>query len=146
LFKDLEADDVISMLQDDETFVYSKDKDLLQIPGTHFNLKTGLFYEITKEQGMRFLLYQLLEGDSVDNIVGLKSYGKVTIEKLLTNVPTKNVPFKVLLEFMKKKGMSEGIDCFVEAWLLLRLRTNRGEYFLSNYKSAFDLLRMLKLE
>ena len=31
LFKDLEADDVISMLQDEDTFVYSRDKDLISI-------------------------------------------------------------------------------------------------------------------
>lgn len=146
LFKDLEADDVLSMLQDEHTFIYSNDKDLLQIPGTHYDIKKAIFKEITQIEAFKFLMTQMVTGDSVDNISGLKAYGPIKTEKLLTNVGVKNLPFTVLLEYMKVHGLFNGIDCFVESWNLLKLRGNRGSHFLSEYKSAFDLLNMLKLE
>src|SRR5690606_35472816 len=38
-FNDLEADDILSMLQDeDATFIFSHDKDLKQVPGAHWDM------------------------------------------------------------------------------------------------------------
>jgi 5'-3' exonuclease len=144
LFKDLEADDVLSFLQDDDTFIYSKDKDLLQIPGTHYDIKQDQFIEIPETYAFTFLMKQMVTGDSVDNITGLKGWGPVKCDELLTNVPVHKMPEVILMEYMKKFGMFNGIDTFVETWNLVKLRGNRGEFFLQKYQSAFDLKRMLK--
>lgn len=144
IYSDLEADDVVSMLQCEDTFVFSRDKDLLQIPGTHYNIKEEKFVEVSKQEAFRFLMTQMLIGDSVDNIGGIKSIGIKRADVLLTKYDTKQLHQVVLQEYVKTYGMFEGIDRFTEAWNLVALRLNRGEYFLSKYKSAFDTLRMIK--
>jgi 5'-3' exonuclease len=143
-YNDLEADDLLCMLQDESTFIYSNDKDLLQIPGIHWDIKKGVFLEVSNEDAMMFLMKQMLTGDTVDNISGLKGCGEVGATKLLTDVSVKNQPFTILMEYMKKHGAFNGIDSFVEAWNLLKLRGNRGDFFLSKYKGAFDTLRLIK--
>jgi len=143
-YNDLEADDLLSMLQNDDTFIYSNDKDLLQVPGLHWNIKTKSFFEVSKSDGLDFLMTQMLLGDSGDSIAGLKGCGEVGAKKLLMDIQVKDKPFKVLLEYMKKHGMVNGIDCFVEAWNLLKLRNGRGDFFISKYKGAFDTLRLIK--
>lgn len=143
-FPDLEADDILSMLQDDDTFIYTQDKDLLQVPGTHFDLKKDVFFEVSKAEALEFIMHQMITGDSVDNIPGLKGSGKEGSADLLTNIPVKNMPQKVLLEYCKKFGFIHGIDQFVEAWNLLKLRVNRGEAFRAKYAHAFDTLQDVK--
>jgi len=146
LYRDLEADDILSMLQDDETFIYSRDKDLLQIPGTHYSLETGQFVEMTKEHSFQFLMKQMITGDVVDNIPGIVGIGEVGAEKILTNVKGTEALMAVLKAyFEKEKSLFNGIDAFVESWNLLRLRNKRGTYFQSRYQSAFDVLQMIKL-
>lgn len=144
IYNDLEADDLLSMLQDEDTFVYSNDKDLLQIPGTHWDIKEEKFIEISKQDALTFLMEQMIVGDSTDNITGIKGSGPVAATKLLNEVPVKRQVYSVMEEYTRKYGLFNGIDCFVESWNLLKLRSNRGDYFLSKYKGAFDVLRMLK--
>ena len=144
LFRNLEADDVLSMLQDDETFIFSKDKDLLQIPGTHYDIKREKFIERTGAECFEFLMKQMIEGDTVDNITGLKGCGPAKSSALLTNHNTKTLHQVVLNEYVVRNGLFNGIDMFAEAWNLLRMRNNRGDHFISQYKGAFDLLRMIK--
>jgi hypothetical protein len=146
-YNDLEADDLVVMLHDEDTFIVAQDKDALQSPGTHYNLKTDELYEITPEQGFRFLMTQMVTGDSVDNIPGIKGVGQKWVESDLDHCPTKDMAHMVMSKYMtKNKNMSLGIDRFCENWMLLKMRTNRGDHFLSKYRSAFDLLTMLKLQ
>lgn len=145
LFKDLEADDLLAMLQDDETFIYSEDKDLLQVPGTHWNLKTRLFHEVLPKEGLSFLMSQMILGDTVDNIGGLKGYGPAKCATLLTEYTSGvNLPVTVLLEYVKVHGLTHGLDAFVENYNLLKLRENRGAYFREKYMHAFQTLNTLK--
>ena len=143
-YKDLEADDILSMLQDDDTFIYSEDKDLRQVPGTHYDISKGEFIEVSESEALNFLMTQMIIGDSVDNISGLRSYGIVKAKQLLTNLNNNSLVTTVLQEYIKVYGLIKGIDCFVESWNLLKLRLNRGDYFLSKYKMAFDTLEMIK--
>ena len=83
LFNDLEADDVICMLQDKNTYIISDDKDLKQIPGYHFDYSTNSLYEITNEQAIYNLASQLIKGDSTDNILGLYGIGVFFPESLI---------------------------------------------------------------
>ena len=144
MFPDLEADDIVSMLQDEYTFVFSEDKDLLQVPGTHWNIKGQKFYEIEDDDAFLFLMRQMLEGDVVDNIPGLKGCGSVGSYNILTNIDSDNIPCGILGEYIKANGVINGLDRFVENWNLLKLRVNRGDYFQMKYKYAFDTLKLMK--
>ena len=147
-FSGLEADDIISMLQAKDTFVYSDDKDLLQVPGTHWNIKKKEWYEISEEEAFRNLMKQMLIGDSVDNIGGLKGFGPVACDKFLTNrqnVGMMDLFLDVIEEYQKTHHDNvHAIDAFVENWNLLKLRLDRGAHFKEQYKEAFNTLNLLR--
>jgi 5'-3' exonuclease len=84
----IEADDAlgISLLSDpDNSILVSIDKDLLQIPGKHYNFVKQEFKTVTPYEGLRFFYYQCLVGDAADNIKGVKGCGKVGANSLLTD-------------------------------------------------------------
>lgn len=103
--KDGEGDDELGRLQGDSTIIASIDKDLLMIPGHHYNINTG---DITissnpgklilkkKRDGQKtltgygFLWFcaQMLLGDYVDNIPGLPAHGSVRTYKALKDCKT----------------------------------------------------------
>lgn len=57
--------------------VASIDKDLDQIPGHHYDYMKHVFYFMTLDEAYRAFWIQVLAGDVVDNIPGLKGYGMV---------------------------------------------------------------------
>jgi len=68
----IEADDEVSILQSadpSETCVGGIDKDLLQVPGLHYVPKKG-FKNISERSGVLRLYWQILAGDTTDNIKG----------------------------------------------------------------------------
>jgi len=69
--EDLEADDLCGIFQRDDTVIVGVDKDLLTIPGAHYNWKKKEFMLINELEADRNFYTQLLEGDKVDNIPGL---------------------------------------------------------------------------
>lgn len=144
IFSDLEADDILSMLQNENTFIYSNDKDLLQVPGLHYSEDKGNLYEVSEEEAYKTLMKQLLTGDATDSIVGLQGCGEVNAEKIVNSVPVKQLHSQVLYAFQKKHGITKGLDAFVESWNLIKLRPKRGSYFIQKYQRAFDLLERLE--
>lgn len=89
-----EADDLLGINQTEDTIICSIDKDLLQIPGHHFNFVNGNISFVTKEDGDNFFYKQLLTGDNTDDIPGVplicksgisarKCFGDTTAEKYL---------------------------------------------------------------
>ncbi len=81
----MEADDALGICQSHEegTIICSIDKDLLQIPGLHYNFVRKEFYEITPIEGCRQLYRQFLIGDTSDNIRGVEGIGKVRAGRLI---------------------------------------------------------------
>lgn len=78
-----EADDALGINQTEETIVCSIDKDLLQVPGRHYNFVKKEIYEIDEFEGLRSFYRSVLVGDIADNIVGVKGIGKVKAAKLI---------------------------------------------------------------
>lgn len=143
-FKDLEADDIVSALQDKEhTYIISKDKDLKQVPGYHYDFGLNEIHEITDEMAHYNLCLQLLKGDSDDDIPGIKGVGEKAAVKILDGVEVKYRLRKILFTYQKRFGMFEGTDRFAETWMMVKTRMNRGEYFKEKYKSMFDLKQMI---
>lgn len=140
LFDDLEADDIVSVLQDpDKTYIMSKDKDCKQVPGWHYNFASNEIYEITPPQALYNLAYQLLAGDSVDNIGGFPQMGEKKATQFLKEIlDPKYYILRVLKHYQKKFGIFKGTDMFNETWALVKMRENRGEYFKHKYQKMFD--------
>lgn len=84
-----EADDAVSiaaaqMRKDGQRYVIASiDKDLDQIPGTHYDYMKKVFYEITPEDADRWFWQQVLSGDGTDNIGGCCKIGPKRAETLI---------------------------------------------------------------
>lgn len=85
----IEADDNLGISQTmeyDETVICSIDKDLLQIPGMHYNFVTGVWSHITPLDGWRNFYTQLIMGDKSDNIKGYDGLMRQKVPKFLQPV------------------------------------------------------------
>jgi len=83
-----EADDLLGIYQSSDTILCSFDKDLLMIPGTHFNWKKQQYGESTQvsaEQGIHHFYTQMLVGDTTDNVIGIAGLGPVKSKKYLSS-------------------------------------------------------------
>lgn len=88
-----EADDVLGIEQvkalgnDECTIICSTDKDLLQIPGLHYNLTKEEVIEQHPSDAEYIFYSQIITGDSTDNITGCPGLGKKAVEKWLGSEP-----------------------------------------------------------
>jgi len=82
----IEADDAISIKATEmgtDSVIVTIDKDLNQVPGWHYNfVKKDLFF-VTEEEGILSFYKQMLTGDDVDNIKGVRGIGPKKADKLL---------------------------------------------------------------
>lgn len=81
-----EADDLMAIEQTknpDETIVCTIDKDLLQVPGRHYNFVKQEFMTITPKEGLFNFYWQFIMGDRSDNIFGFDGLARTTIPKKL---------------------------------------------------------------
>lgn len=74
---DLEADDLIAMAAHDNvgSVVVTIDKDMDQIPGTHYNWVKDEVYEVSVQEAHNNLQVQVIMGDNTDNIKGIPGWG-----------------------------------------------------------------------
>lgn len=147
-FDDLEADDLLSMLQREETFIFSHDGDLKQVPGWHWDMDRYQFINIPKIDAFRTFIYQVLKGAGKDNIPGLHGFGEKALENFKSMVVTQDLYHEDIVHiamkhFTDKYGLLEGFDTFVEMWCLCKTRLNRGNYNKDKYATAFYLLESL---
>ena len=80
-----EADDLLAIWCTEEPgIIVSIDKDMLQVPGMHFN-NAKWEYKTMEEEECNYLLHkQILTGDSSDNIKGLPGIGPKKAEAILS--------------------------------------------------------------
>lgn len=93
-----EADDALGIAQTDDTIICSIDKDLLMIPGKHYNFVKDEFVTIDKDQAMRNFYMQCLTGDRSDNIKGIDGIGPKKAEKILVGCVTEQELFNAVRE------------------------------------------------
>lgn len=91
----LEADDMIytaSKCLEYAHTICSPDKDLRQIPGNHFDYKTGEFLTVDEHQARYNFFRLMIEGDDTDNIAGIPGAGekkaKEKLDPLLAGMAT----------------------------------------------------------
>ena len=69
-----------------DAIICTKDKDLNMIPGWHFNMNKDKMVYIDPIEAIKFFYTQLLTGDQIDNIKGVKGVGKARAAKLLEDL------------------------------------------------------------
>lgn len=81
----IEADDAMSMEQtkNSDTIICSIDKDLLQVPGRHYNFVKQEFKTISPKEGLFNFYWQFIMGDKADNIPGFDGKMRDKIPKFL---------------------------------------------------------------
>ena len=120
-----EADDRIAI---EATRLYpdcvicSIDKDLDQVPGKHYNFVKDIRYTMTEWDGLVYFYSQILTGDRIDNIIGIKGIGLKRAMKALEDCDTEIKLYNKCVE------MYEGdSDRVIENGKLLWLRRYDGQ-------------------
>lgn len=93
--------DVYGLNQGDSTVLCSFDKDLLMIPGLHFNWKKQQYGDcthITKEEGIQHFYVQMLVGDTTDNVIGITGLGPVKSKKYLSSAQNEQDLFDLVYD------------------------------------------------
>ena len=120
-----EADDSIAIehtARNNESIIASIDKDFLQLRGNHWNFVKKEMTFVTEEEAIKNFYRQVLTGDRVDNIIGLKGIGPVKADKILANCTSRA---EMYLACIEAYGGSE--ERVIENCRLLWLRRTVGE-------------------
>lgn len=88
----IEADDAVGIeaykLHEDESIMVHIDKDLNQFRGHHYNYRKKEKYYVSEFAGWYSFYLQILTGDRIDNIEGLKGIGPAKGAKILKDCTT----------------------------------------------------------
>ena len=131
IIDNVEADDVIAHLTLDEfkewnSTIMSADKDFLQIVNDHVKVwsptKKRLYgpQDVLNEYGIsseNFVYYRTLDGDTSDNVPGIRGCGLKTIIKAFPMLADNKVELSVLKEYATANvGKLKVYDTIVENW------------------------------
>ena len=98
----IEADDAVGIaayaVPEDDTIMVHIDKDLNQFRGWHYNYKKKEKYYVTEFEGLTAFYTQILTGDRIDNIVGLKGIGPVKAKKVLEKCTNESELYQAVLK------------------------------------------------
>lgn len=166
LIQEFEADDLVAFnynLPDFEQSIAACDKDVLnQVEGLHYNYQKDTFINTTKEQGERFLYWQILVGDISDSVVGLgektqyikdkfeldnrKGIGESTANKILDKIYSENLnPLKEIAKcyISKYKDETSGVILFEsERIKAYRKGHTKEELGFKDFKTNYHLLKL----
>ena len=120
-----EADDLISIAHVEhnyESVIASIDKDFLQLKGKHWNFVKREMKEVTEQEALINFYMQVLTGDKVDNIIGLKGIGPVKAAKILNGRESAADMYSACIE-----AYSGDETRVIENCKLLHLRRTVGE-------------------
>lgn len=121
----IEADDAVSIAQYRlmgeglNSVICGGDKDLLTIPGNHYSLRTHKRRYIDEEEAHKILCAQMLTGDAIDGIEGVKGIGKVGAQKIVdAHDNGLDLSIAIIEEFEKKHGKEYGNKLYWETYRL----------------------------
>lgn len=145
------------MSSDEETIICSRDKDLRMCPGWHFSWECGgqrsvgptmtdeigwleLEEKVDEETGkvkdrkvlgygLAFFYYQMLVGDTADNIPGLPKWGLVKSYKLLSTLKTEKELHQAVKTAYKETVGESAKEYFFEQGNLLWMIQQKGKQF-----------------
>jgi 5'-3' exonuclease len=108
-----EADDFFGHAQTDAIrkgltpIIISIDKDLKQLSGFHYNLVKKELTQISSSEASLIFWRQMLEGDAVDNIKGIKGIGKARAFKCIPSSITEDEAKAVVIKYYKRDYENE---------------------------------------
>ena len=120
-----EADDAIGIhatLTRDNSIIVSIDKDLDMIPGYHYNPVKKESYYIDDKEAIKNFYRQILTGDKVDNIEGLRGIGPKKADKILAEAETELKMYEAVL-----KAYDNNQERVIENGQLLWIRRQEDE-------------------
>lgn len=81
----IEADDAMGIAQckGEDTVICTIDKDLLMIPGRHYNFVKQEWLTVNELTGLKYFYQQLIQGDQTDNIPGYDGKMRPKVPKFL---------------------------------------------------------------
>jgi 5'-3' exonuclease len=112
----IEADDMLGIRQREDTIICHLDKDLNQIAGHHFNwelrrlgvvIREKSIYTLTQEEADYWFFYQLLVGDTTDNIKGIPGIGPKKAAGILYGCETNQERYEAVAD---RYGSEEELD------------------------------------
>lgn len=127
-----ESDDALGIAQcsapPGTTVICSNDKDMDQIPGYHYNWIKEELYFVSPEEADLMLFWQMLVGDSSDNIPGIDRIGAKTATKLLSECSSPEQAQKLVQDlYMKQYGFPEAHAYYEEVANLLWIRREENQ-------------------
>ncbi len=120
-----EADDAIGIhatLTRDNSIIVSIDKDLDMIPGHHYNPVKKDHYYVNDKEAIKNFYRQILTGDKVDNVQGLRGIGPKKADKILGDFDTDLAMYEAVL-----KAYDGDAERVLENGQLLWIRRKGGE-------------------
>jgi DNA polymerase-1 len=110
----IEADDAVGIaayaLDEHESIMVHIDKDLNQFRGHHYNYRKKEKYYVSEFAGWHSFYLQILTGDRVDNIEGLKGIGPAKGAKILQDCTTVEELYDVVLKTYQKHYHEDGLS------------------------------------
>jgi len=168
----IEVDDMLAILHKElkdsyNVIVAGQDKDLLQIPTSHFNYVTGKFTDATSETdifveksklrgyGYKLLYGQCIAGDGGDDIPGIKGLGPVAAVKALKDCKSEFSCIREVIKLYVNNGKTKEqlLDNYRAVKLLessdakyiseasKTIIDNNKEYIVGNIVDLFDQIK-----
>lgn len=116
-----EVDDIVNIyrLQTPHSFIVACDKDLLNLPGIHFNWRTSTWQANTLEEAKYYFWRDMITGQTGDGIKGLPRKGTVFAEKFLSEL-THDVYSDEIFK-LYKNTLPNGISEFCKNYECLKI-------------------------
>lgn len=132
LVEGMEADDAVSLRQfsnpDRSTCIVSIDKDLKMVPGYHYNPTKEEFFDQSLQDADLFFWWQMMVGDSTDNIPGVTGVGPKTADKVIAKCGGDVGLVKEAVREMYRKQYGENAEAaLLEVGTLLWMLRREGE-------------------
>jgi len=135
-----EADDGVSICNKiiNDSFICSPDKDVLKLPGYHYNYNKTEWVNTTQEEASLFFWRSMIIGDTADGIKGLEGKGKVFAEKYINEYCKLSFCTEVFDLYVSTLGEYRGIEEFNKNYKLLKILSRdsiferRYEHYINN--------------
>lgn len=128
-----EADDAMGIYQTTypDTIICSIDKDLLMIPGEHYDFVKGIRRDIYHIPAIRHFYWQLIMGDRTDNVFGFDGIARQKVPKKLEHVMEQLESFDDELNMYRfVKDLYNDDDTLVKNGICLWIRRQEGEIWI----------------
>jgi putative phage exonuclease len=124
----LEADDCIGILatmekNKEKCIIISGDKDMLTLPGYHYDFLRDTYEHISEEEADRNFFMQTLTGDPTDGYSGCPKVGKVTAERILEE----DCSWEAVVRAYEKQGLTAE-DALQQARVARILRASNYDF------------------